>query len=260
MMGHLGERLTALIDGELGNAERDRALSHLAACDSCRREADALRRLKRRIGALTDPRPSGDLMTALFELSEPGEPLPPPPPRRLPSAGVPLEAELYGIDALRATDDTPGRSLPPPAAAAAFLGLTGSEPLGNRPFGSGGLGHAAALGSATALGDSAVLGDRVLTGSAPHGRVMGGLRVRARHMMLGAAAVAAIAVGTAFFLGGDDDTAPVVTPPIDAYAAEHASTSGDVVLTGDPSGGSAAAPVYAHRTQTRYLAPVANRP
>lgn len=254
MMGHLGERLTALIDGELGNAERDRALSHLAACDSCRAEADALRRLKRRIGALTDPRPSGDLMTALFELSEPGEPLPPPPPRRLPSAGVPLEAELYGIDALRATDATPGRSLPPAAAAAAFLGLTGSEPLGDRPFGGGALGHAAAFG------DSAVLGDRALTGSAPHGRVMGGLRVRARHMMLGAAAAAAIAVGTAFFLGGDDDTAPVVTPPIDAYAAEHASTSGDVVLTDNPSGGSAAAPVYAHRTQTRYLAPVANRP
>lgn len=254
MMGHLGERLTALVDGELGHAERDRALSHLAACDSCRREADALRRLKRRISALSEPRPSGDLMTALFELSEPGEPLPPPPPRRLPSIGVPLEAELYGIDALRAHDDTPGRSLPPAAAAAAFLGLTGSEPLGNRPFGSGGLGHAAAFG------DSAVLGDRALAGAAPHGRAMGGLRVRARHMMLGAAAAAAIAVGTAFFLGGDDDTAPVVTPPIDAYAAEHASTSGDVTLTDDPSGGAAAAPVYEHRTQTRYLAPVANRP
>ena len=255
MMGHLGERLTALIDGELGHAERDRAFKHLASCDSCRAEADALRRLKRRIGALTDPKPSGDLMSALFELSEPGEPLAPPPPRRLPSAGVPIEAELYGLDALRSADDTPGRSLPPAAAAAAFLGLTGSEPLGSRPFGSGGLGRAAALGDATPIGGGA------LAAPAGTGRAMGTLRVRARHVMLGAAAAAAIAVGTAFFVGGDDDAAPVVTPPIDTYAAEHASTSGDVVLTDNPSGGGApAAPVYAHRTQTRFLAPVAHQP
>lgn len=253
MMGHLGERLTALIDGELGHAERDRAFKHLASCDSCRAEADALRRLKRRIGALSDPKPSGDLMGSLFELSEPGEPLPPPPPRRLPSAGVPLEAELYGIDALRG-DATPGRSLPPAAAAAAFLGLTGSEPLGSRPFGAGGLGRAAALGDSAAIGDA---GFAVPAGS---GRAMGGLRVRARHMMLGAAAAAAIAVGTAFFVGGDDDSAPVVNPPIDMYAAEHASTSGDVVLTDNPSGGTPAAPVYEHRTQTKFLAPAAHQP
>jgi len=252
-MGHLGERLTALIDGELGHAERDRAFKHLASCDSCRAEADALRRLKRRIGALSEPKPSGDLMTALFELSEPGEPLPPPPPRRLPSAGVPLEAELYGVDALR-SDDTPGRSLPPAAAAAAFLGLTGSEPLGARPFGSGGLGRAAAIGDSTPFGEGVIA-------PAGSGRAMGGLRVRARHVMLGAAAAAAIAVGTAFFVGGDDDSAPVVTPPIDMYAAEHASTSGDVVFTDNPSGGgSASAPVFEHRTQTRYLAPAVQRP
>lgn len=254
MMGHLGERLTALIDGELGHSERDRAFKHLASCDSCRAEADALRRLKRRIGALSEPKPSGDLMTALFELSEPGEPLPPPPPRRLPSAGVPLEAELYGIDALRSADATPGRSLPPAAAAAAFLGLTGSEPLGHRPFGSGGLGQAAALGDSTPLGGRAIA-------PAGAGRAMGALRVRARHVMLGAAAAAAIAVGTAFFVGGDDDSAPVVTPPIDMYAAEHASTSGDVVLTDNPSGGATSSvPVYEHRTQTQFLAPAAHRP
>lgn len=45
-MSHLGERLTALVDGELGHDERDRALAHLAACDLCRAEADALRALK----------------------------------------------------------------------------------------------------------------------------------------------------------------------------------------------------------------------
>jgi hypothetical protein len=249
MMGHLGERLTALIDGELGHTERDRAFKHLASCDACRAEADALRRLKRRIGALSEPRPSGDLMGALFGLADPGEPLAPPPPRRLTSANLPLEAELYGIDALRPADDTPGRSLPPAAAAAAFLGLTGNEPLGSRPFG-----HGPALGDGVALGD----GSAVAIGHAPMSR---GLRVRARNVMLGAAAAAAIAVGTAFFVGGDDDSAPMITPPIDMYAAEHASTSGDLVLTTNPSGGGApAAPVYAHRTQTQYLAPAAYQP
>jgi anti-sigma factor RsiW len=53
-MSHLGERLTALVDGELGHDERDRALAHLAACEQCRGEADTLRRLKSRLRSLDD--------------------------------------------------------------------------------------------------------------------------------------------------------------------------------------------------------------
>jgi anti-sigma factor RsiW len=49
---HLGHRLSALIDGELGPAQRDRALAHLARCGACRREAAALRALKQRMHAL----------------------------------------------------------------------------------------------------------------------------------------------------------------------------------------------------------------
>jgi anti-sigma factor RsiW len=49
---HLGHRLSALVDGELGAAQRDRALAHLARCEACRREAAALRALKRRMHAL----------------------------------------------------------------------------------------------------------------------------------------------------------------------------------------------------------------
>jgi anti-sigma factor RsiW len=51
-MSHLGQRLSALIDGELGDSERDRVLAHLAGCDSCRGEAVALRMLKRRMHSL----------------------------------------------------------------------------------------------------------------------------------------------------------------------------------------------------------------
>jgi anti-sigma factor RsiW len=51
-MTHVGQRLSALIDGELDGEGRDRVLVHLAKCQSCRNEAIALRTLKRRMNAL----------------------------------------------------------------------------------------------------------------------------------------------------------------------------------------------------------------
>jgi anti-sigma factor RsiW len=58
MRRHLGERLSALIDGELSHAQRERVLAHLARCESCRREAGVLRLLKRRMHALGDGDPA----------------------------------------------------------------------------------------------------------------------------------------------------------------------------------------------------------
>ncbi|MCI3222226.1 zf-HC2 domain-containing protein [Streptomyces sp. NP-1717] len=43
---HLGDRLAALVDGELGHDARERVLAHLATCAKCKAEADAQRRLK----------------------------------------------------------------------------------------------------------------------------------------------------------------------------------------------------------------------
>jgi anti-sigma factor RsiW len=51
---HLGDQLSALIDGELSGAELDRANAHLAACATCRAEASALRRLKHELRALAE--------------------------------------------------------------------------------------------------------------------------------------------------------------------------------------------------------------
>jgi anti-sigma factor RsiW len=51
-VSHLGYRLSALIDGELSHAQRERVLAHLANCEPCRREAAALRVLKQRMHAL----------------------------------------------------------------------------------------------------------------------------------------------------------------------------------------------------------------
>jgi anti-sigma factor RsiW len=49
---HLGQRLSALIDGELDGSERERVLVHMTRCDSCRAEVAALRLLKRRMSEL----------------------------------------------------------------------------------------------------------------------------------------------------------------------------------------------------------------
>ncbi|MFD4923475.1 zf-HC2 domain-containing protein [Streptomyces goshikiensis] len=43
---HLGDRLAALVDGELSHDARERVLAHLATCAKCKAEADAQRRLK----------------------------------------------------------------------------------------------------------------------------------------------------------------------------------------------------------------------
>jgi anti-sigma factor RsiW len=54
-MSHLGDLVSALVDGELSGAELDRANAHLAACGACRVEARALRRLKYELRALAEP-------------------------------------------------------------------------------------------------------------------------------------------------------------------------------------------------------------
>jgi anti-sigma factor RsiW len=81
-VSHLGRRLSALIDGELSEAEQDRVLTHLATCEPCRLEASALRTLKRRMNSLSgDPLDDGDpalthrlmgLASAGFSFGEPG--------------------------------------------------------------------------------------------------------------------------------------------------------------------------------------------
>jgi anti-sigma factor RsiW len=68
-MTHPGQRLSALIDGELDGDERDRVLGHLARCDWCRDEAAALRTLKRRMNALGEAAAGAALTGKLMGLS-----------------------------------------------------------------------------------------------------------------------------------------------------------------------------------------------
>lgn len=64
---HLGDRLAALVDGELGHDSRERVLAHLATCDQCRAEADEQRRLKNvfAVAASVAPGPSAGLLARL---------------------------------------------------------------------------------------------------------------------------------------------------------------------------------------------------
>ncbi|AYC38772.1 anti-sigma factor family protein [Streptomyces griseorubiginosus] len=62
---HLGDRLAALVDGELGHATRERVLAHLATCAKCKAEADAQRRLKNVFAEAAPPPPSESFLARL---------------------------------------------------------------------------------------------------------------------------------------------------------------------------------------------------
>jgi anti-sigma factor RsiW len=71
-VSHLGHRLSALIDGELGHAQRERVLAHLAKCEPCRCEAAALRVLKQRMHALGEATANTALTDRLVALGARG--------------------------------------------------------------------------------------------------------------------------------------------------------------------------------------------
>ncbi|MFE3636394.1 zf-HC2 domain-containing protein [Streptomyces sp. NPDC059168] len=62
---HLGDRLSALVDGELGHESRERVLAHLATCARCKAEADAQRRLKNVFAEAAPPPPSESFLARL---------------------------------------------------------------------------------------------------------------------------------------------------------------------------------------------------
>jgi anti-sigma factor RsiW len=81
-----GDALTALVDGELDHAGRERVLAHLAHCARCRVEVEGQRRLKGRLAVEAEvaPMPSAALTERLLALAVPGV----EPTLRLPAAPV----------------------------------------------------------------------------------------------------------------------------------------------------------------------------
>ena len=72
-MSHLGQRISALIDGELSDSERDRVLAHIAGCDECREEAVALRALKQRMHSLGEAMVDAALTGRLMAMAMPSD-------------------------------------------------------------------------------------------------------------------------------------------------------------------------------------------
>ncbi|MGW6393147.1 anti-sigma factor family protein [Streptomyces sp. NPDC055103] len=71
---HLGDRLAALVDGELGHDARERVLAHLATCARCKAEADAQRTVKSVFASTAPPPPSEGFLARLQGLpGGPGE-------------------------------------------------------------------------------------------------------------------------------------------------------------------------------------------
>ncbi|MFJ3722596.1 zf-HC2 domain-containing protein [Streptomyces sp. NPDC090045] len=99
---HLGDRLAALVDGELKHDARERVLAHLATCAKCKAEADAQRRLKTMFVESAPPPLSAGLLARLQGLpgggpDGPSGPAGPPGPG--PTAADPFEAFAYGLHA-----------------------------------------------------------------------------------------------------------------------------------------------------------------
>ena len=73
-MSHLGNLISALIDGELDGVELDRANGHLAGCASCQEEAAQLRALKRELRALGEFDGADAMTGRLLAMAGPGGP------------------------------------------------------------------------------------------------------------------------------------------------------------------------------------------
>ncbi|CAM5570616.1 membrane protein [Streptomyces avidinii] len=112
---HLGDRLAALVDGELNHDARERVLAHLATCPKCKAEADAQRRLKTLFVESAPPPPSAGLLARLQGLpggspDGPSGPAGPSGPFGPPSAADPFSSFGYAPSAAAAV--APQRGFP----------------------------------------------------------------------------------------------------------------------------------------------------
>jgi hypothetical protein len=195
-MSHLGDLLSALVDGELTGSEFDRANAHLAACEVCQAEASSLRRLKQYLRTLATSCDADGITGRLLAIT--------------------------GDDGLA-------------ARLSARAAEPGYPESGNPDAGSTGQGSRAArplrvprrrpkLGRAPARPRPA------------RPRSSAGGRRRGRYLLWGTVSLIVVGIGTAAFGlgGGGGSTGPRITPQVEVFDVEHAATSGDVPFA-DPA-------------------------
>ncbi|MER7945859.1 zf-HC2 domain-containing protein [Streptomyces sp. NPDC096079] len=145
---HLGDRLAALVDGELGHDARERVLAHLATCARCKAEADAQRRLKSVFASAAPPPPSEGFLARLQGLpGGPGEPGGPGGPRG------PLD-ELLGAGGVK-SDGFATAAVVTPRPGTPGTGFRIHE-VGYRPSGPSGRGRRFAVAAAGAVSFAAI--------------------------------------------------------------------------------------------------------
>ena len=69
LSGHIGSKVSALVDGQLPPAEEERAWSHVLTCPGCRRLVEREGWTKRQLGALSGPagdEPPAGLVGSLY--------------------------------------------------------------------------------------------------------------------------------------------------------------------------------------------------
>ena len=69
MTHHLGSWVSALADGQLGPAESERALAHVAGCPECADQLAAARQASRTLAVVRDAEPAPDLTARLLALA-----------------------------------------------------------------------------------------------------------------------------------------------------------------------------------------------
>lgn len=130
MIHHLGSWVSALADGQLGPAETERALAHVAACPSCADELVAARQARRALSVVADAEPAPDLTARLLALA--AEPLRPVSQAGAFATGaglrapvLPLGSSAYSAPARALTGDLTARRRPGRRFAAATVASLG---------------------------------------------------------------------------------------------------------------------------------------
>lgn len=229
-MAHLGDRVTALVDGQLPAEAVERAHAHLAHCRPCREAVETERLMKARLATLRGPEPGADLMQRLLAMGGPNGPLPPrvghvPGMPRPPAVALPRVAA----------------PLPPAEARGPVEG----------PVLVGALVPAASVGQGRAdrqVGPGTVPVDRpagrrptrqpVRASSTGPGRAPSRRRTRlAMAAVFGALSVVGVGItGFATTASGGSPAVPTVVPPVDSFVVDHARTTKDLPFVDVPAG------------------------
>jgi hypothetical protein len=199
---HLGDRVSALVDGLLDHDERDRALAHLARCDTCRRDVEGVRHSRAVLADLPAPVLPERLLESLLAI------------------GSTTATGRWGQEP--GSGAGPAGPAPPPRTAGA----------GDRTAGAGdrtaGVGDRTAVPVPSRAPRAGRPTDRV-DSRRPDGAASSRGRARARAVRAAAAGViaaTAVTLGVASLGAPDGGTPPVaVVPPVERFTLEHARST-----------------------------------